>query len=78
MRSDLGLKKTSVKHVDSENFFEDTSATPDIEVHKEVTIYLTCWLSEDVFTSEDGMYIKSHCIYPTSQMAFGLINKINY
>ena len=52
---------------DLDNFFAGTNAIClDIELRRDLAIYLTYWLGEVVFVGEDGMHIRPHCIYLAS------------
>ena len=53
------------------NFFADTNVIcPDIDLRRDLAIYLTYWLGEVVFVSRDGTHIRPHYIYSTCHMAF--------
>ena len=61
---DQGSKKNFVMQEDLKNLFADTKVVcPDIELRKDLTIYLTYWPSEAALTGGNGTHIKPHCIY---------------
>ncbi|KAJ8627467.1 hypothetical protein MRB53_020774 [Persea americana] len=43
----------------------------DIALRRDLAVYLTYWLGEDIFAGGDGMHIRPHCIFSACQMAFG-------
>lgn len=69
---DPDSKKNSIKRKDLKNFFVDTKAIfPDIELRRDLVIYVTYSLSEVVFAGGDGMHIRLHCMYMACQTTFG-------
>lgn len=65
--------KVSSTYNPMKSFFEETNVIClDIEVRREVALYLTYWLSKAIFRGGDSTHIRSHCIYLACQMAFGI------
>ncbi|XXG88153.1 hypothetical protein AAC387_Pa12g0401 [Persea americana] len=57
-------KKISVMRENLRVFFASTDAIhSDIELRRDLAVYLTYWPGEAVFTGGDGMHIRPHCIF---------------
>ena len=65
-------KKILAMQEELKDFFASTDTIcSDIALRRDLAVYLTYWLGEAVFAGGDGTHIKTHCIFPACQMAFG-------
>ncbi|KAJ8632964.1 hypothetical protein MRB53_026300 [Persea americana] len=65
-------KKISAMLETLKELFASTDAIhSNIALRRDLTVYLTYWLGEAIFTGGDGMHIRPHCIFLAYQMAFG-------